>query len=108
MRSFIRVNGYEHSAEGRAIDGDFNQMVVDKMRVIFGEKSQFNIVPTKNFIKEDQTDNIFSGVISGQYEGEAPVSITVYHDLPKSITEYDLESLPEPDIVIPAFIGFRK
>lgn len=109
MHSFIRVNGKEAFVEGvRPIDLEFNDKVVSELRKFFGEKAQFNISPVANFINEDQTDNIFSGIITGQFESEAPISIDVFLDIAPIESFDSAAEMPEPDMTIPAFIGFRK
>ncbi|UIW11235.1 MAG: hypothetical protein [Enterobacter phage ENC9] len=109
MRSFIRVNGKEAYVEDvRPIDMAFNEKVVSELRKVFGEKAQFNIRPVANFANEEHTDNIFSGIITGQFESEAPVAIEVFIDIESFDTFNSADELPEPDITIPAFLGFRK
>lgn len=109
MRSFIRVNGKEAYVEDvRPIDVSFNEKVVSELREVFGEKAQFNIRPVANFVNEEHTDNIFSGIITGQFESEAPVTIDVFMDIEPMDTFNSADELPEPDITIPAFLGFRK
>lgn len=109
MRSFIRFSGKEISVENvRIVDMEFNDTFIKELRNIYGQKAQFNITPFKNFIAPEQTDNIFNGVITGQYEGEAPISISVFYDI-QPLEAFESESeLPEPDLVVPAFLGFRK
>lgn len=109
MRSFIRVNGKEAYVEDvRPIDMAFNEKVVSELRKVFGEKAQFNIRPVANFANEEHTDNIFSGIITGQFESEAPVAIEVFIDIESFDTFNSADELPEPGITIPAFLGFRK
>lgn len=109
MRSFIRVNGKEAYVEDvRPIDIAFNEKVVSELRTVFGEKAQFNIRPVANFANEEHTDNIFSGIITGQFESEAPVAIEVFIDIEPFDSFNSANELPEPDITIPAFLGFRK
>lgn len=108
MRSFIRFNGTETSMDNVCVvEPAFNEMLINELRKVFGEKAQFRIEPAANFIKEEHTDNIFTGVITGQFEGEAPVNISVFFN-PKPIEELNLEELPDADMVVPAFFGFRK
>ena len=109
MRSFIRVNGKEAYVEDvRPVDETFNEKVVSELRKVFGEKAQFNIRPVANFVNEEHTDNIFTGIITGQFESEAPVVIDVFIDIDSFDTFNSADELPEPDITIPAFLGFRK
>lgn len=109
MRSFIRVNGKEAYVEDvRPVDVAFNEKVVSELRKVFGEKAQFNIRPVANFVNEEHTDNIFTGIITGQFESEAPVVIDVFIDIEPFDTFNSADELPEPDITIPAFLGFRK
>lgn len=109
MRSFIRVNGKEAYVEDvRPVDVAFNEKVVSELRKVFGEKAQFNIRPVANFVNEENTDNIFTGIITGQFESEAPVVIDVFIDIESFDTFNSADELPEPDITIPAFLGFRK
>lgn len=109
MRSFIRVNGKEAYVEDvRPVDVAFNEKVVSELRKVFGEKAQFNIRPIANFVNEEHTDNIFTGIITGQFESEAPVAIDIFIDIESFDTFNSADELPEPDITIPAFLGFRK
>lgn len=109
MRSFIRVNGKEAYVEDvRPVDAAFNEKVVSELRKVFGEKAQFNIRPVANFVNEEHTDNIFTGIITGHFESEAPVIIDVFIDIDSFDTFNSADELPEPDITIPAFLGFRK
>lgn len=109
MRSFIRVNGKEAYVEDvRPVDAAFNEKVVSELRKVFGEKAQFNIRPVANFVNEEHTDNIFTGIITGHFESEAPVVIDVFIDIDSFDTFNSADELPEPDITIPAFLGFRK
>lgn len=109
MRSFIRFNGTETSMDNvRIVEPAFNEMLIAELRKVFGEKAQFNIVPAANFINEAQTDNIFTGIITGQFESEAPVNISVFFNA-KPMEEFKSEAeLPDADMVVPAFLGFRK
>lgn len=107
MRSFIRVNGIEASVEGvRPVDFEYNNLVVNTLKGIFGQNAQFNIIAAPNFTNEENSENIFNGIIMGKYESEAPVTIQVFTELEKPIEEH--AELPEPNATIAAFLGFRK
>lgn len=110
MRSFIRFNGQETSVENMlVIDNKFNAVIIEELRRVFGAHANFAITPTANFIDEAQTDNIFNGVITGKYEGECPVAIKVFTTpLEKPINDLEESEEPEPQMVVPAFLGFRK
>lgn len=109
MRSFIRFNGVETSVENaRIIDAEFNNVFMQELRKVFGEKSMFIVEPDKNFVNEEKTDTIFQGIITGQFESEAPIKIAVFINPVLDITTLASDEVPEPDVVVPAFLGFRK
>lgn len=95
MRSFIRFNGQEISVEGTIpANPQFEGIICEALREAYGNLV-FAIDMTQNFMHPDQTENIFMGVVSGQYEGEAPVTITAANE-------------EGPLFTVPGFLGFRK
>lgn len=111
MRSFIRFNGTETSMDNvHIVDQEFNNMMIAELHKVFGVGAQFLVAPAANFVNEAQTDNIFSGIITGQFESEAPVNISVYTStkLDRPVGMYDKEDRPDADMAVPAFLGFRK
>lgn len=95
MRSFIRLNGIEASIDGVIPASEqFSEVVVKELQKIYGDKL-FAFDPMQNFTNPDQTDTIFAGIMSGQFESEAPVQIQVADETGVIATST-------------AFFGFRK
>lgn len=95
MHSFIRFNGVEASIDNVIpASEEFNEVVVKELQKVYGDKL-FAIDPLLNFTNPGQTDTIFSGIMTGQFESEAPVKIQVADETGVIATST-------------AFIGFRK
>lgn len=96
MKSSLRFLGQELVVEGVIpADNAFNEVVYDEFIKIFGTDKKFGIFPSENFSKPEQTESIFQGVVTGEFESEAPVKIEVYIE----------DSLVAS---VAAFISFRK
>lgn len=96
MKSSLRFNGQELVVENVIpASEEFNKSLYDELIKVFGASFSFTICPVENFSRPDQSESIFQGVISGQFESEAPIAIKVVNNEVEVMT-------------IPAFISFRK
>lgn len=110
MRSIFRFNGTETVVENKCpVDGDFNKAIFSELIKVFGANVQFRVKPVANFKAPEKTDEIFQAIIMGHWESEAPIQIDVYDGLDYDVNGPEAPAeLPEPNLVVPAFIGFRK
>ncbi|QHR72601.1 hypothetical protein dhabil_258 [Escherichia phage dhabil] len=96
MKSAFRFNGQELVVENVIpASEEFDSAVGNELRRVFGEDKQFDLRPVENFSQPEQTENIFNGVVTGQFESEAPISITVFVK-------------KQPLMTAAGFISFRK
>lgn len=96
MKSTFRFNGQELVVENVIpASEEFDSAVGNELRRVFGEDKQFDIRPVENFSYPEQTENIFNGVVKGQLESEAPISVTVFVK-------------KQPLMTTAGFISFRK
>lgn len=96
MKTTLRINGSELIVENfRGVDPEFNNAVCEYLRTVYGKDKVFAVNPAKNFRSEEHTDAIFSAVLTGNFESEAPVNIVVADE-------------SGPILDVPAFISFRK
>lgn len=97
MKTTLRFNEIEMTVEDvTASSKEFNDALAAEMIRIFGH-DRVVVTPSKFFKDEEHTDNNFMGIVTGQLEGEAPISIKVLD-----------EKMEEVLISFPAFISFRK
>lgn len=79
MKSSFRFNGQEIVVENViAASDEFNAGVFSSLQTIFGQDKIFEMRPVENFSNPEQTETIFNGVVTGQFESEAPVAVHVY------------------------------